>query len=147
MQRNKKRVPKNNSEQNNLVTALTGGAMGLGVTTALMLISPLLLLKSSEPKSLLTATAAMCILTGGIVSGLFCGNRDKNSPIITSIFSCGIMILPLILMSVFIRGSFDILSAVINIVSLFSSAPVTAFILNRSSKSRGKNMKKIMKRR
>ncbi len=147
MQRNKKRINKTNREQNSFITALTGGGIGLGCTAVLSLISPLILLKAPDPKQFITIAAAVCIFTGGAVSGIFCGMRQKDSPVITSLISGALMVLPMAVLSLFIKGGFDLLSAAINCICALSSSVLSAFLLNRSSKNNGKKMKKLLKNR
>ncbi len=147
MQRNKKRTALNTNNPNKIITALTAGGIGLGCTLILSLGAPLILLKTADPKSFITLTAALCISFGGLASGIFCGLKQKDSPLITSVISGAFMFLPLAVFSLFIKGGFDIIGACVNAACLFSFPCLSAFLLNRSSKNNGKNMKKLMKRR
>ncbi len=146
MQRNKRKTV-NNKEQNKFITALWGLGIGLACIAAGLFISPLILLKVSDPKGAITATAAICVFLASMVSGVFCGIKSTSSPLTTTLLTGGMVFVILTILSLFIKGSFDLTTALIMALSDFGGAFLAFFFTNRPKKSSGKQMKKLMKRR
>lgn len=147
MQRNKKRPTTNVTPQNPLLTALLAGGLGILSAFAMALVAPFLLLKLSDPKSLILVTAAICVCCGGIASGIFCAVREKESPMLTSLMSSGFMFLPLLIFSLIFGGKTDIMGGLIILASLLTSVLLSSYLLCRATSNKKHNMKKIMKRR
>ena len=142
-----KRQTVNNKEQNKFITALWGFGIGLFCIAVGLFVSPLILLKISDPKGAITITAAICVFLASLVSGIFCGIKSRSSALTATLLTGGMIFVILTMLSIFIKGSFDFTTAWIMALSDFGGAFLGFFLTNKPQKSKGKQMKKLMKRR
>ncbi len=145
MARSKK--AKTPSEPNILITSLIGGGIGLAVTIALAFLLPLAMLSAGDPNTLALPASALCIFTGGLTGAVITSKKCKKMPIQSGLLVGGIMLLPMLLVSIFINGEFRFVNAAV-LTAVLISAVLIGSVINAKMASSGKrNMKKALKRR
>ncbi len=147
MERTKKREPEMNGSSNFFLTSLIGGGIGLGVTLLLVLLLPFAVLGFDDPNAFALPSACVCALAGSAVGSFFAVGRCKESPIAAALTASGVILVPMLIVSFFISGEFSIVGVLTVIGSIAAGSVLTSLLLTRTSKSRKRRMKNVMKRR
>ncbi len=136
-----------NSEPSFVVSAFIGGGIGLLISVLLILLSPIILLKTANPNSLTALMAWISLFVGGIISAFLVSKQFKQITLGISLAIGGVMAVCLVPISFFVSGEFDILGAVITLIIIFGSTFLGGFIVYKQSSNRNRSMKKALKRR
>lgn len=124
--------------------ALIGGGIGLGVVLVCALLSPLLILKTEDPNSMITIFSAISVFSGGAVGAFIAANRSKS-------FACGmlssvVIIVPMLIVSILTRETPEWISALVSLIATVGASALGSYIATAAFKNKKRNMKKAMKR-
>ena len=129
------------------IASLIGGGIGLAASLLMILISPLILIKTATPNAFAQIAACLSLFLGGCTGGFMSAVRCRNMPMGSGLLSSLVTVVPTLLVSFFIPGGADILGAVIIIAISAGGAALGAFIFLKSSGNKKKKMKRALKRR
>ncbi len=127
------------------ISCLVGGAVGLGITLLSVLLSPIALLKSGDPTSMVTLTAAICLFAGGLIGGGYSASRCKENPMGAGLLSSAVMGAPLLLLSLLLKGEMSFAVVGLMLACLLASAVTGTLIVTYRTKDKRKKMKKVLK--
>ena len=142
----KRKIP-NQSGENVYIVSLIGGVLGIAISVLLILLSPLILIKTNNPNSLSAITAWICLFIGGFVSAFLAATRLGNEAVKSGLLVGASMILMILPISFFVRGDFNVIGALITLLVIMLSAFLGGFAVYRLNTDQKRNMKKAMKRR
>ena len=142
----KRKIP-NQSGENVYIVSLIGGILGIAISVLLILLSPLILIKTNNPNSLSAITAWICLFIGGFVSAFLAATRLGNEAVKSGLLVGASMILMILPISFFVRGDFNVIGALITLLVIMLSAFLGGFAVYRLNTDQKRNMKKAMKRR
>ena len=142
----KRKIP-NQSGENVYIVSLIGGVLGIAISVLLILLSPLILIKTNNPNSLSAITAWICLFIGGFVSAFLAATRLGNEAVKSGLLVGASMILIILPISFFVRGDFNVIGALITLLVIMLSAFLGGFAVYRLNTDQKRNMKKAMKRR
>lgn len=125
--------------------ALIGGGIGLGVIIVFALLSPLMILKTEDPNSMITIFSAISVFSGGTVGAFIAANRSRS-------FACGmlssvVILVPMLIVSIITSEAPGWSSALISLIATIASSALGAYIATAAFNNKKRNMKKAMKRR
>ena len=146
MERTKRANPTNGNESRFPLQSVIGGLIGFGVTVVLLLALPFLVLGFEDPNSFVLPSVCLCTFAGNSVGGFVSASKSDNI-IATTLISLATAVLPIILISFFVSGSFSLVSAVAVLLSAVVGNALSAFAVTKFSKSKKRKMKNVMKRR
>ena len=130
-----------------LISSLIGAGIGLAVMIFLALLLPLAMLSAGDPNALTLPAAALCIFLGALVGSFITSKNCRDMPIQSALVVGGIMLLPMLLVSLFVNGGFKFTNAAVLIAVLVSAVLIGAVINAKMASSGKRNMKKALKRR
>ncbi len=134
-------------QTNLLICALIGGGIGLALSILLALIMPMAIINSSDPNSLTTPLAAVCIGLGGMAGAVTSSKKSNQMKFLAGMLSTAVILVPIFLISLIIPQNFNIMNAIVSVSALLISASIGAFTVSKTSSNQKRNMKKAMKRR
>ncbi len=130
-----------------LISSLIGAGIGLAVMILLALLLPLAMLNAGDPNALTLPAAAVCIFAGALIGSFITSKNCRDMPIQSGLIVGGIMVLPMLLISIFLNGSFKLTNAAVLIAVLISAVLIGSVINAKMAASGKRNMKKALKRR
>ena len=142
-----KRKIQNSFSENLFIVTLIGGLIGLAISISLILLSPLVIIKTQNPNSFSSIIVWVALFIGGFVSSFIIATRFPTIPLKSSLLVGGFILLLLLPFSFFVKGEFDIFSALITLLVIFGSAFLGGFAVYRLNNDQKRNMKKALKRR
>jgi len=128
-----------------MADSLFGGAIGLAAALAAALLLSALAMKSENAMSLSVPIAALCLFIGGAVGGYIGAHRGQD--IRTGLAAGGVMLLPVILISLFVSGSGGAFGILAPLCGLVLGSAAGGFAAHRRAASGRHSLKKAMKRR
>lgn len=142
----KRKIP-NQGGESIYIVSLIFGLLGILITVLLILLSPFILIKMPDPNSVSSVAAFVCLFIGGFISSFLASTRLGIEAIKSGLLVGATMVLIILPISFFIKGSFDLIGAAITLSIIMISAFLGGFIVFRMNTDQKRNMKKAMKRR
>ncbi len=143
----KKKLKKNMNNSNVWIAALIGGGIALAVSIILILITPFFLVKAENPNAFAETVAYISLFIGGLTGGFISANSCRQMPFRSAAISASVTALPILLISFFIPGGFNVIGAIIIMAIIYGSTFLGAFLLTRGISNKKRSMKKALKRR
>ena len=147
MERTKRMNPMNESKNGFLLPSVVGGLAGLGVTVALLLALPFLILGFEDPNAFVLPTVCISVLVGNTVGGFISSIKCKENAFAAVLTAFAVFILPTVLISFFISGAPGVVSVIAVMLSAAVGNGLAFFAVSKFSKSKKRKMKSVMKRR
>ena len=129
------------------IESLVSGGVGVGCVLVLLLLLPLVLLTLGDPNGLVFASVCFIVFVGGAACGVTAFCRYAENPPLASLIGAGMMLLPILAVSLFVGGGFDFISFALLAAIAFASSFGASFALCRINGSKRRSMKRAMKRR
>lgn len=146
MKRNTNKIPQQSSD-NILSATLIGGGIGIAVCILAVLLMPTILLNFDDPNSLTFIATAFCLILGSTTASITAANKAKNSKTLSGLLASAVLFVPILLISFFIPGDFNIITVLSTLAIIMLSGVCCSYIVQRLSANSKKNMKKFMKSR
>ena len=140
----KRKIP---GGENIYLYSLIGGGIGVLISSFLILLSPFVLIKTQNPNSISAITAFACLFIGSFVSSFLTAFRFGSDTIKLGLFIGLAMLLIIFPISLFIKGEFDVLGALINVTIIMVSTFLGGYLIHRLNTNQKRSMKKVMRRR
>lgn len=132
---------------NLFVESLISGGIGLGVAVVALLLMPIALLPLKEPGTLLLPAVSAVVVLGGAACGVTASLRFCESSLAISLIGAGVILLPIIAVSLFVSGNFNIFNFALIALLIFASSVLSGLAVVRFRSSKKRSMKRAMKRR
>lgn len=143
----KRKAPHLGKEPNLWLSSLISGGIGLVVTLMLVLLAPMLLLGMDDPNSFILPIAILCIFAGGATAGVMAAMLMKGDEVLSALISAGVILIPVVLVSLLFEKGFDIIGFLIILAALAISDMLGAYVVVKINSSQKRSMKNAMKRR
>lgn len=128
-----------------ITDALFGGGIGLAAAFAAALLLPLFAVKSENAIAYAVPIAALSLFIGGVVGGYIGAYRGRS--IVAAVASGGVMLLPIVLISLFISGNGGAFGILLPLCGLAAGIAAGSFVALKRRSNAGRSIKRAMKRR